>query len=412
MRHLLNLSFALFLTFAVTALAADNSAPRAPTGDAKEPAFSDYLETFKDPLSGYAVTRITGTKGEPIPNTEAKWQGRTRSIYSLKQVWSADEKLLYLGIGGPLVLDGGSYTVLHAWGPPKPGTWHPTTPDEMVYVDVDSVLAWNARKNSSRVLATIEGYTDFVQSESEDWISADGKLVGVTAKRKKDGKDVGFLIDIENGRKATPDFVYADLGFARVERQHQVCRPSLSGKFVVVRARGGDTDRNTRGEAFTVFDLGGKEVGKHWSPPHTPGHGDLALAADGSDLMVGRSDDGWADRPDYFGSVSWGFKDGKLRALGPAGSHTSGRAIKRPGWAFAGNFGKGSTIFMFRLDGSGDVRVICQTWHRDPVDYWAQTQPVPSPTGTRVLFATNWGVSSDGAKVGDAHSFVVEIQEE
>ncbi len=67
---------------------------------------------------------------------------------------------------------------------------------------------------------------------------------------------------------------------------------------------------------------------------------------------------------------------------------------------------------MFRLDGSGDVRVICQTWHRDPVDYWAQTQPVPSPTGTRVLFATNWGVSSDGAKVGDAHSFVVEIQEE
>ena len=411
MRQLLNLTCALFFMHTSVSLVADDSAPRAPIGDAKEPAFPDYMGTFKDSLSGYTVTRITGNKGAPITNTEATWQGRTRSIYSLKQVWSADEKLLYLGIGGPLVLDGGSYTVLHAWGPPRPGTWHPVTPDEMIYVEADSVLTWNARKNSSRSLATIEGYTDFVQSASEDWISSDGKLVGVTANRKKDGKDVGFLIDIVTGRKVTPDFIYADLGFARDEREHQVCRPSLSGKFVVLRARGGDGDQNPRGEAFTVFDLDGKEIGRHWSPPHTPGHGDLALTVEGDDVMVGRSDDGWAERPDYFGSVSWRFKDGKLCALGPAGSHTSGRAVKRPGWVFAGNFGKGSTVFMYNLDGSGDVKTICQTWHRDPVDYWAQTQPVPSPSGTRVLFATNWGVSPAGLKLGDAHSFVVDIRE-
>ncbi len=406
----LKISLVCFLVQLCASLSAADSAPEAPTGSSKEPPFPDYLETYSDPLSGYAVTRITGTQGELIPNTKATWEGRTRSIYSLKQVWSADEKLLYLGVGGPLILDGDSYTVLQAWGPPKPGTWHPITPDEMVYVKDDSVLAWEARKNSSRVLATIEGYADFTQSASEDWISADGKLLGVTAKRKKDGKDVGFLIDIVNGRKATPDFVYADLGFSRDEREHQVCRPSLSGKFVVIRARGGDKDKNPRGEAFTVFDLDGKEVARHWSPPHTPGHGDLALSMQGDDLMVGRSDDGWSEKPDYFGSVSWGFKDAKLRALGPAGSHTSGRAIKRPGWVFGGNFGKGSTVFMLKLDGSGEVKALCQTWHREPIDYWAQTQPVPSPTGTRVLFATNWGVSPDGAKLGDAHSFVVDFR--
>ena len=412
MRAFLGLTLVALLTQSGASLCAADTAPKAPTGDAKEPPFPEYLGTYKDPLSEHTVIRITGTKGEPIPKTKAKWEGRTRSVYSLKQVWSADEKLIYLGIGGPLVLDGESYTVLHVWGPPKSGTWHPVTPDEMVYVNDDSVLAWNARKNSSRSLATIEGYSDFVQSASEDWISADGKLVGVTAKRKKDGKDVGFLIDLEKGRKATPDFVYSDLGFARDEREHQVCRPSLSGKFVVLRARGGDKDKKNRGEAFTVFDLDGKEVGRHWSPPHTPGHGDLALSAEGDDLMVGRSDDGWADKPDYFGSVAWSFKDGKLRALGPAGSHTSGRAVKRPGWAFAGNFGKGSTVFMFKLDGSAEVKALCQTWHREPVDYWAQTQPVPSPTGTRVLFATNWGVSPAAAKLGDAHSFVVDFREQ
>ena len=389
----------------------EDSAPQAPAGKAKEPAFPKYLGAFNDPLTGHLVTRVTGDKNEPIPNTNIKWEGRTRSIYSLKQVWSADEKLLFLGIGGPILLDGETYEVLHAWGPPESGTWHPVTPDVMVYVRDNTACEWNAKKNTMRVLAKVDGYSGFVQSASEDWISADGRLIGVSATRTVDGKGVGFLIDLTTGKKATPDFVFADHGFARKEPEHQVCRPSLSGKYVVLRARGGDGKENSRGEAFTVFDLKGKEVGRHWSPPHTPGHGDLALTASGDDVMVGRSDDGWAERPDYFGAVLWNFATRKLQALGPAGSHTTGRAIKRPGWAFAGNFGEDSTVFLFPLDGSGKAEAICRTWHRQPVDYWSQTQPVPSPTGTRVLFATNWGIDPMPAKNGDCHSFVADFRE-
>ena len=184
---------------------------------------------------------------------------------------------------------------------------------------------------------------------------------------------------------------------------------SLSGKFVVLRARGGDHGPNPRGEALTVFDLDGKEISRHGSPPHTPGHGDLALTSDLEDVMVGRSDDGWPEHPHYYGAVSWSLRDDKLHALGPAGSHTSGRALRLPGWVFASTFGKGGAVFMVKLDGSGETRTVCQTWHREPVNYWAQTQAVPSPTGTRVLVATNWGTGPDYDDE-EAHSFVADLR--
>lgn len=402
---------ALIVAFGCVPVAADDLAPEAPTGKAKQPTFPEYLGSFHDPLTGHLITRVTGDKNTPIPNTKIRWEGRTRSVYQLKQVWSADEKLLFLEIGGPLVLDGETYEVLHNWGPPESGDWHPVLPDVMIYVKDNSVWEWNARKNATRVITTIEGYSDFVQSSSEDWISADGQLIGVSARRTADGKGVGFLIDLSNGEKASPDFVFADHGFAREEPEFQVCRPSLSGKYVILRARGGDNGANSQGEAFTVFDLNGREVGRHWSLPHTPGHGDLALTEDGRDVMVGRSDDGWAENPNYFGSVLWDFDTKRLQALGPAGSHTSGRAIRRPGWAFAGNFDEEeSSVFLVPLDGSGRAKAICRTWHQQPVNYWAQTQPVPSPTGTRVLFATNWGVAPTSAKKGDCHSFVADFR--
>jgi hypothetical protein len=381
----------------------------APRGTGPEPNFPAYLGSFTDQLSGAIVTRITGDRGQPIPRTEKKWAGRTRSAYNLKQVWSADEKLLFLGIGGPLVLDGETYQVFHSWGPPAPGTWHPVRPDVMIYVKDNAVCEWNARSNVTRQLVRLVGYADFVQSASEDWISADGRLIGVTARREADGKDVGFLVDIDAGKKSSIDFVFAEHGFARKEREYQVCRPSLSGKYVVLRARGGDNGPNPRGEALTVFDLAGKEISRHWAPPHTPGHGDLALTLDREDVMVGRSDDGWPEHSNYYGAVSWNLRANKLLALGPAGSHTSGRAFGLPGWVFASTFGKGGTVFMVKLDGSGETRTICQTWHREPVNYWAQTQAVPSPTGTRVLFASNWGTGPD-YNDEEAHSFVADLR--
>ena len=126
------LPFIVVLIFNSVSLVAE-TAPVAPRGTGAEPNCPAYLGSFTDPHSGAIVTRITGDPSQLIPKTEKKWAGRTRSAYNLKQVWSADEKLLFLGIGGPLVLDGETYQVFHSWGPPAPGTWHPVRPDVMIY---------------------------------------------------------------------------------------------------------------------------------------------------------------------------------------------------------------------------------------------------------------------------------------
>lgn len=370
--------------------------------------FPEYLESFTDPVYRSRVTRVTGDKGAPVTNVGGTWGGRSRSIYNLKQVWSADEKLLYLHFGGPLILDGQTYEVLRRWGPPAIGTWHPVKPDVMIYVKGSAVYEWNARTNESAALLSVEGYSDFVQLSSEDFVSADGRFTAVTARRDADGKDVGFGIDLREKRKASPDLVFADQGFARDAREHQILKPSPSGKHLVMSARGGDGRLNSRGEALTVFDWGGKEVRRHWAFPHTPGHGDLALTADGHDVKVGRSDDGHPDAPHYNRTVSWGFNDGKLNVLGPSASHTSGRCFKRPGWAFGSEFGKDGVIFAVKLDGSGRAEYVCHTRHTEPVNYWAQTQAVPSPSGTRVLFTTNWGTGPNYDD-DDAHSFVADF---
>lgn len=69
--------------------------------------------------------------------------------------------------------------------------------------------------------------------------------------------------------------------------------------------------------------------------------------------------------------------------------------------------GTGSVITASKLDGTR-VEYVCHTRSQNPVNYWAQTRAVPSPTGSRVCFATNWGIG-DRDK-GDCHSFIADFR--
>ncbi len=377
--------------------------------------FPAYLGSFNDPVYRTRVTRITGDKNTPVPNVGGVWAGRNRSIYSLKQVWSADEKLLYLHFGGPLILDGETYEVLHRWGPPVAGTWHPTVADVMVLVRGNRVEQWNGRTGETTEICRFPGYTDLVQLASEDFLSADGCFTAVTARRESDGADVGFGVDLHRRTRASPDLRFTEFGFARKEREHQILKPSPSGRYLVMSARGAGGEGNSRGEALAVFDFQGHLLTEQRKFPHTPGHGDLALTADGRDVKVGRSDDDAAGPKLSGKEVLLGLSDGQLLPLAlSGGDHTSGRAFRRPGWAFVSDRSardgqqKDSFIAAVALDGSR-IEYICHTRHEDPVDYWAQAQGIPSPSGTRVLFASNWGT---GPKLDDddAHSFVADFR--
>lgn len=273
-----------------------------------------------------------------MPVGEGVWQGRTRSIYSMKQVWSADEALMYLHFGGPLILDGETYQVLRRWGPPRMGGWHMTKPDVMVYVEGDAIKEWNARTNESSTVLTLPGYKNLWFWHAEEQMSADGTRMGIGAVRESDEEPVGLAVDLVNRERFKVEIPFLDHGFTggRRGRSAQRAIMSPSGKFLCIlgwthQDPGGKFHGPVRGvgESIRVFDLEGHLISEDYTVLHCPGHGDMAMGVHGEDLKIGRCnhhDDHRQQMVAYFCS------NGDKRALGGlASSHNSGRCHKRPG---------------------------------------------------------------------------------
>ena len=100
----------------------------------------------------------------------------------------------------------------------------------------------------------------------------------------------------------------------------------------------------------------------------------------------------------------------------PSGTHVSAVAYKRPGWVFLSSIGAtpdGQDVLNNELyiadtnrDGTGKVCRVAhhRSWGRSgPHGYWAEPHVVPSPSGTRLLFGSDWG----GRNAVD--SYVVEL---
>lgn len=103
-----------------------------------------YLGSYQDSIFHTTVTRASGTPGTAIPLvTGQTWSTRTRHTYMSQQVWSADERLLFINFGGPLLLDGETYHVIARRSVPGNhcGSWHPILPDRMLYID-ETVVGW------------------------------------------------------------------------------------------------------------------------------------------------------------------------------------------------------------------------------------------------------------------------------
>jgi hypothetical protein len=161
-------------------------------------------------------------------------------------------------------------------------------------------------------------------------------------------------------------------------------------------------------EVTYIFALDGAQV-QHWTEHHRPGHGDMAIDEDGSDVYVGISK---AD-PDKWHVIKRRLADGKVTDLAPAGygTHVSTRNVNRPGWAFVsyeGSYSKllGSPgyapfyqeVVALRIDGSGEVRRIALTRNAKS-DYYSETHASPSPDASQVIWSSNWG--EPGGPVAD-----------
>jgi hypothetical protein len=345
-----------------------------------------YLESVTDPDFGTKIIRVTGDPGTIIPAIGGTWKDIVRHGYSKIPAWNADESILYLetqkGGPAPLFLDGETYEVLFSKTiNVNEKRWHPADPDLMVILSDNYVKTWNIWNNELKILASISGYSDCQMGPWEGNLSNDGKWLAVFATRNSDGKKVGFALDLEHGTK------YPDIDFTGVTVDW--ISISFTGKYIVLNGyiNGGD-------DQTQVYDINGNKIGSLWSEYGRPSHYDLTVDENGDEVAVGVS----KSSPDNGHVIKRRLTDGAVTVLtyGGYATHTSTRCPGRPGWAISSFSHRGPSnwepyyneIAAIKLDGSR-VERICHIRGLYKT-YDNEAQPCPSPSGSRIIFASDW----------------------
>ncbi len=356
------------------------------------PTFSapQYLVQARDPVFGTPFTRVT-EPGRLMANGVSCREAYCTHRYSSSQAWNADQSLLVIanGCGGGFCfLDGQTYQPLFHRRVPNECEWHPSDATKMICVSRQMIYLWAPRSNESETLFAPTDYTNLQFGPWKGNPSHDGTRLVVRATNRAE-KMVAFAYNLTERKK------YPDIDLSALPGENGYCGISPSGRYVVCFQKlfdGTDT-------AF-IFDPDGTLI-QHWTEHHRPGHGDMAIDADGSDVYVGISK---AD-PDKYHVIKRRLEDGVVTDLAPYGeaTHASLRNIDRPGWVFLSYAGSYQEIakhprwapfyqevVALRIDGSGEIRRIVQT-HNPKADYWSETHASASRDGSQVIWSSNWG---------------------
>ena len=350
----------------------------------------EYLETFVDPYFGSKVTRVSGDKGRPIPVIGGTWPADCRNHYQKDPPWNADGSVLYLNKGCRMFLDGNTYLPLDLKTPPGPARFHPSEPDIMIVLPKNGnrIERFNLRRGTSTTIATFPGYSR-LSYMSEGNISGDGRWIAPFAV--KDGRKVAFAYDMKTKKK------YPDIDLTGWEIDWvSIC---FSGKYVVVNGKATQNDVTQVYESTT-----GWKVGALWSSYGHPSHYDLGIDQNGDDVAVGvaKSD------PNRGMCIMRRLRDGRERALCPAGSHTGTRNARRPGWAYIQSTHKGIYVH--------EVIAVELTWEGKPIierlayipnlkeDYLSETHGAVSFDGRKFCAVSNWAIPG-----GQVQAYVVDV---
>ena len=350
----------------------------------------DYLQPVTDPVFGTSLTRITDP-GRQLATGISCRQAYCRHRYSSTQAWNSDQSLLVIANGcyGLCFLDGRTYKPLfHRSIGDEDCKWHPTRSAVMICVSPTEIYSWAPQANVKATIYAPRDYSNLQFGPSKGNTSNDGNRLVVLATNRA-GAPVAFAYDVAAKRK------HADIELASLPGRIRSCGISASGRFVACFHETHDGI-----EDAYVFTIEGARL-QHWTEHHRPGHGDMALDEDGSDIYVGISK---AD-PDKWHVIKRRLEDGFVISLAASGYgvHASVRNINQPGWVFlsyegaydkvAGSRGRlpfYQEVVALRLDGSGEIRRIAQT-RNIRQDYYSETHASPSPDGSQVVWSSNWG---------------------
>jgi hypothetical protein len=338
-----------------------------------------YLSPIIDPTFATEVVRVTGDPDDPISSLGIEWDELSRHGYSKRQPWNADESLLYIASRVGLILDGQTYAPIARLNAPvsmNESRWHPTRPHVRVYIADSSVGEWNVMDETAEVLGNFPGYDDLHMGPWEGNLSNDGNRVAVLGTAPS-GRQVAFGYDLSTETKG-PDI---DLEGVAVD-------------WVSISPLGGYVVVNGWNDNTQIYTWEGEEVGSRWMEYGRPSHYDLTVDAAGDEVAVGVS----KSAPDGGRVIKRRLTDGMVTVLTPGGfaSHASTRNLERPGFVYVTYSYRGDDWLPYRneivavpLDGSMRVERLGHL-HSQTLDYRGESHGAPSPSGRRVIFASDW----------------------
>lgn len=363
-------------------------------------------QAFVDPNFRTTIRRVT--------DYSAIGKSYVKTMYSTQPAWSKDEKwLLLLASGYEHVLyDGKTYAFNRNISNeinPSDGEqvlWSQSNADELYYADrtTREFFKYNV---VSKVKTRLHDFKTAPTSCTDDltlgsdpmYGSWDGKKIGLTCQQKN------WVYDM------TTDRVYTV-----VNQKTQDNNPQTA---YVVAPSGNKVFLSYLDSVFQVRDLDGNIL--RTVPNVTPHeHASLGKYANGDDAFFGVQFDA------VEGSiVGVNLESGVVKVhVGPAtgwpfppsGTHVSALSIGNPGWVVASSVGglSGGKLGQGVLENelvyaNVDTGAVCRVGHHrsaadeGPNGYFAEPHPVPSPSGTRIAFSSDW-FGTGGAEV-----YVVEL---
>jgi hypothetical protein len=142
-------------------------------------------------------------------------------------------------------------------------------------------------------------------------------------------------------------------------------------------------------------------------------HGDFGFAPDGTEVFV----QFYGNVHGEYGSVFSYHLDGSGvdiiltdEVFEHYGSHISCRNILRPGWAYLNtkNYGNGDgRMIAVKLDGSKTIENFGHSFEVSGDDFYAYAAPVPNPSGTKIMFKSNFGNTASEDKICSYEAFPI-----
>lgn len=340
---------------------------------------------------GYTVSDSTTPSAIPNGTTVTAIAASTVTISNTVTVASGNT-IVFAEPANPrswLYLDGTTYAPLSYSGNAPPGNqdarWHPTDPTKLIYVDGTNIGYYTPSTATTTVVHTFAGYTSLTLGQFKGFPTLSANpIVPIYGTRTSDSALVMFSYDLSSSTKSVDIVITGATS----------CQLAASGKYL------GFTDGS---DAFNVYDRAAGTLIANWAAGQ-PSHADVTLDQVGYDVLVG------GDRSTGAGGIliKHQFSDGTVQTIGPGtpqnfAIHTSTRSVSFPYYAFTSyaGFTEGVSGFPLyageitgtKLDRSRSPYRLCYHFceHGSNTDFYGYPFASVSPTGSRVIFGSNWG---------------------